>query len=98
MMTLEQFRATAVDCNDIDAAIADARWDEEEAPARGKIYLGCLYIERRPVAGWANAATEEWHLILGNCEWLSDDLAELEAKLYEFACDEGYCDEEAAQP
>ena len=29
---------------------------------------------------------------LSNMEWVSDDLRELEARLYEFARDEGYCD------
>jgi hypothetical protein len=43
-MTLDEFRATGVDCEDLGAALDDARWDDVKG--RGSLYLGKLYIER----------------------------------------------------
>jgi len=91
MMTLDEFRATGRDCDDLGEALQDALWENEPAPARGRLYLDVLYIERKPVRGWPNGRPEEWSLLIGRDDWLSDDLTELEAKLYEFAVDEGFC-------
>jgi len=93
MMTLEQFRATGHDCDDLGEALNDALWDGIE-PGRGRLYVDVLYIERKPASGWPNGRPEEWSLMLDRDDWLSDDLAELEAKLYEFAVAEGYCGED----
>jgi hypothetical protein len=89
MMTFDEFRATGVDCDDLGAALNDGMWDGIE-PGRGRLYLGQLYIERKPVAGWPNMVGQEWMLVLGRDDWLSDDLVELEQLLYQFAIEEGY--------
>lgn len=45
MLTLEQFRATRTQCDDLGEALQDCRWQHEAKPARGFLYVGCLYIE-----------------------------------------------------
>lgn len=90
-MTFDQFRATGKDCADLGGALDDGMWDGIE-PGRGRLYLDQLYIEERPVAGWPNGRPERWSLLLGRDDWLSDDLIELEWRLYQFALTEGYCD------
>jgi hypothetical protein len=43
-MTLQEFVATRKWCDDLGAALSDARW-EGEPNARGYLYLDALYIE-----------------------------------------------------
>lgn len=94
MMTFEQFRDTARFCEDLSTVIPDARWDDEPVPAKGNVYVDALYIERmQPHWPAATLAKGAWYLLIGNQEYVSDDLESLERHLYEFACDEGYCDE-----
>ena len=87
-MTLDEFRATGRDCGDLGAALDDGYWEDCSEPARGRLYLGQLWIQRKPAAGWPNGRTESWYLLLGREDWLSDDLPRLEALLYEFALSE----------
>lgn len=85
-MTLDEFRATGRDCDDLSAALDDA-----SDLGAGRLYLGKLYISRRPATGWPNGADGGWHLILDPpVEYLSDDLPRLEALLYEWALAEEY--------
>ena len=91
-MTFEQFQATRRWCDDLGAAIADARW-QGEPPATVQS------VPRRPLyeavqAHWPEAteAQGKWHLIIGRDEWVSDDLTMLEKHLYDFAMEEGYGD------
>ena len=91
-MTFEQFQATKTYCDDIGTKLDDGR--PEEAPkAVGNVYLDTLYIEQVQ-DHWPEAARNagKWNLIIGNQEWISDDLESLEHKLYDFAVSEGYFD------
>jgi hypothetical protein len=47
----------------------------------GRVYPGFLTIE-----DWERAPIEgcRYYLIIGNCNWLSNDVAELEAHLFEY--------------
>ncbi len=92
-MTLDEFRTTGRDCADLGAALDDSYWEDAAVPARGRLYLtGRLWIERRPESGWPNGSSEEWFLLIGREDWLSDDLPRLEALLYEYALAEGLFD------
>lgn len=89
MMTFEQFQASRQHCPDIGEAIKQDMGVTEPVP--GNLYLGSLYIEARQI-WWPTEAREQgaWHLLIGNVEWISDDLDMLERRLYEFAVSEGY--------
>jgi hypothetical protein len=64
-MTFEQFQGTRRRCDDVGAAIADARW-EGEPPAKGWLYLDALYIEEvQPHWPDAAKAAGKWHLLIG---------------------------------
>jgi hypothetical protein len=90
MMTFGEFQATGCDCDDLVAKFGDVCWAQDEKP-HGRVYVDSLWIAERPVAGWPNGRPERWSLLIGRDDWLTDDLALVERKLYEFACDEGYC-------
>lgn len=83
MMTFEQFQATRKPCTDLGTALSDARW-EDGPNAEGNLYLAYLYIER--------LSERSWSLVLGNQEYVSPDLGELEQRLYDFAMAEGLTD------
>lgn len=85
MMTLEQFVATGRDCDDLGAAIESPElW--EDYTAVGRLYLDSFFIEKIP-AVWPSKpeVAGKWYLIIERDEWISDDLAELEKHLYDFA-------------
>lgn len=89
-MTFEQFQTTRQLCDDLGDALADARW-EGGPKATGFLYLGALFIE--DVADhWPEGTKAEGkhYLIIGNQEWISNDLKALERRLYDFAVGEGY--------
>lgn len=90
IMTLDEFRATGRDCDNLGKALDDDRWTDDVG--RGRLYCDVLYIERRPVNGWQNPAiTTEWCLMTdGLSEYLSNDLPRLEALLYEWAVENEY--------
>lgn len=88
MMTFDQFRLTRTPCDDLGAALDDCRW-EAENPARGWLYVGCLFIEANPAGGFS--------LPIGNVEHQGSAIEPLEVILYRFACDEGYCDDTTPQ-
>lgn len=76
MMTLEQFRATGRDVDDLAAEHPGLDLDG----IAGRIYVGPSgpYVERHD---------DGWHLILGNSEYVGS-LAELEPLLYDWAASE----------
>ena len=90
-MTFEQFQATRTDCDDLGAVLSDGFWDDAEKPAKGFIYLGCLFIEKVQ-DHWPDASKAEgkYHLIIERSEWITDDLESLERRLYAFADSDGY--------
>lgn len=83
MTTLEAFRATARDTEDL----SEASMDESHVGVPGRVYLNVLTIERHG---------DEWWLHIGRDEWIAP-LAELELRLYEWALSEGYCGEPTNQ-
>lgn len=81
-MTLEEFRAGKQFCNDLGKALNDGDLEY----VRGWLYgpHHTYYIDetdRRFFNG-------QWHLILERCEWVTDDLADLERRLYVWVADE----------
>lgn len=89
-MTFEEFQATRMPCADLGFRLDDARW-LGEPPAKGNVYLDVLYIEE-VMPHWPEAARKagKWCLLIGNDQWISDDLTALERDLYEWAKAEGY--------
>lgn len=84
MMTFAQFQATRAECADIGAKIGA----DFGGLVSGLLYAGDLYIEKMQ----GNfAAAGAYQLVIFNENYVSDDLAMLERKLYEFGRDEGYC-------
>lgn len=87
MLTFEQFRATAREVPDLGDEIEDISL----GGMPGIIYVDALFIGRE---------SHQLFFLLGNDTRLVADTPEtreeLERALYEFACDEGYCDAEPA--
>lgn len=90
-MTFEDFQNTRRESADLGRDVSDCRWDDEVEPGAGFVYLDVLYIER---VGdhWPDAARArgKFYLILERDEYISDDLEELERKLYDWAMASGY--------
>jgi hypothetical protein len=81
-MTFEQFQSTGRDV--VDLAVEFEKHglgDLEFARVAGRVYHGSTYIEK--------GREGKWNLIIGNCEWESEDLTILERELYDFALGEG---------
>jgi hypothetical protein len=94
-MTLAEFRAAGTDCADLGRALSDALWTEEGYIGIGRSYPGNLWIERMPDNWLLNPdAAGKWYLLIYRDHWLSDNLSELEERLYNFGVDEGYFDDD----
>lgn len=96
-MSFERFQATRA----WRANLADALpYEPICQPAEGNLYCGALFILKvTPDYPERTRARGGWHLIIGNCEWVSDDLAQLERQLYDFAVSEGLAEDTgAAEP
>jgi hypothetical protein len=94
-MTFEQFQASRRRSEDIGTAISDVHW-EGGPPAKGYLYLDVLYIEEvQP--HWPEAAKTQgkWCLHIARDDWITDDLEELERKLYAWAASEGYFEDKS---
>lgn len=83
-MSLEQFRATRLECANLSDHIGDESLEDEA----GFLYVDALYIRK-------NDDGSLW-LLLGRDE-TTGTLAELEATLYEWALCEGYAEPTDAQ-
>jgi hypothetical protein len=79
MMPLEDFVATGRSVDNLATALVECEQMEVTSP--GRIYVDSLWIERT-AAGYS--------LLIGNVERESNDLAELERHLHQFAGSEGY--------
>jgi hypothetical protein len=90
-MTFEQFQASRKPCDDIGAAISADLGGP--VPTTGFLYDGGLYIETR-ADWWTEEAKERgaYYLILERDEYISDDLASLERKLYDWGAAYGNFD------
>lgn len=89
-MTFEEFQASRREVSDLGAELQDAAF-EDCGIASGLVYLNTLYIQH-VTDNWPQDARARgaFYLVIGNAEWISDDLTSLERKLYEFADGEGY--------
>jgi hypothetical protein len=85
-MTFEEFQATRIWAHDLVDALGP---DIIYQPGRpGFHYKGGLHI----FAPGGGAATNVYELVIGNEQTLSEDLTELERKLYEYGLSEGSFD------
>ena len=86
-MTFAEFQATRHWHDNLEAANPNAFGSK----------TGYAYLKNEvcidDVTSWndpARLAQGRWYLCIANQEWQSDDLAELEQRLYEWAVREGY--------
>lgn len=103
-LSLTDFRLLRVyhpDLFALDLANGDP---DEDGPQPGFVYGESQLVIEIVTEKWPEQSRKAgaFHLVLGRDEWLSNDLAELEAKLYEFGVQEGCFDPrlegEAAAP
>jgi hypothetical protein len=88
-MTFAEFRRTRMWSEDIGAALNDGRWDYEPQAGKGFLYDGDCYIEQTAV-NWPDMPAGQWSLLIWRDEWISDDLAALERRLYDWCVGEGF--------
>lgn len=88
-MTFEQFQATRTECEDIGAAIDAYMPLPDGRPTAGFLYYGKLCIIKADPA-FVDSGGKYWLQTDPPEEYLSDDLSELERRLYEWAAREGY--------
>jgi hypothetical protein len=67
--------------------------DFDDAPEM----TGCVYADRLYISV-VDHPQGKYELVIGNCDWLTDDRAALERRLYDFACAEGYVRNPDAPP
>jgi len=87
IITIDQFRASGVDCEDIGAKIPGQDLDG----CSGRVYLDTLYIEHWKDGrhGKAPPAGPTWLLTIGNMQH-DGALADMELELYRYALAEGH--------
>jgi len=83
-MTITEFRALGRDVPDLN--IYGCTPDADE-PSPGRLYPCNTYIQR------VDHKKGRWLLVLGNQDWLTNDLTDLEVRLYDWAI--GECDLDA---
>jgi hypothetical protein len=88
-MTLEQFQATRKTSDDLAAATGNYY---DEGAHTGFLYEGNLCIEN-VLDTWPEATRRagKYYLQIGNQEFISDDLADLERRLFDYGKSEGIC-------
>lgn len=85
-LSFEAFQATRLKVDNLGKVLRD----ECLAFKPGLVYCQCtLFIE--DTSPWLKHRDDgRWYTLIGNCEYQSDNLEEIERKLYEFAVSEGY--------
>ena len=79
-MTFEQFLQTKKHTNDLGVITGDDNLDRQA----GFVYRDTFWIES--THNWSDQPDgKKWYLQLGNQEYLSDDIGELEQRLYDYA-------------
>jgi hypothetical protein len=90
-MTFAEFQATRQHCDDLTTTDYST-WSEDDLAGKptptGLVYAGSLVIEEVK-EHWPCADRGKHYLTLANEEYVSDDLAALEWKLYDYAIREG---------
>lgn len=86
-MTFEEFKTSGIDCDDVEIAHEGLILDTTPIP--GRLYADSYWIEK--TCHWDSGLNDgkKWYLRIGNCEWLSNDLNELEKLIYDdfFGCE-----------
>jgi hypothetical protein len=92
-MTFEEFQATRRWSEDLAADVPSENWETTGTP-KGNLYIGCLYIDHVE-PHWPEDARKrgQWHLILDRDDFITDDLAALERKLYDWAVSEKFLED-----
>jgi hypothetical protein len=85
-MTFQEFQATRTWADDLVAALGPDIIYQPDRP--GFHYAGGLHI----FAPGGGAAPNVYELVIGNEQTLSEDLTELERRLYEYGLGEGVFD------
>ena len=98
-MTLSQFVATGRFVKDLRSHpmldFWDGYWDDAPETPQGMVYLGFLVIELvMPTWPAETQAKGRWCLVIGNGDYVSDNLSLLERQLHVYAQDEGLCPRE----
>jgi hypothetical protein len=75
-MNIEEFRATGRDVPDLNVYGCTPGADERSP---GRLYAGNTYIEQ------VNQKGGKWLLTISNDSWLTNDLTDLEVRLYDWA-------------
>jgi hypothetical protein len=91
-MTFAEFQGTRAWCDDLGEKLKDDSFDPD-TPQKGWIYCDALYIEDTrawTVGTCKHGEGDRWYLLLNRDEWLSNNLEELERRLYVWALSEGY--------
>ena len=85
MTTFTDFKNSRRHVDDLEGALGISIYCDPGIKCPGLVYLDSYYIEER-CDNWPDAAKAEgkYLLIIGNSEWLSDDLDDLEQKLWDF--------------
>lgn len=89
-MTFAEFQNSKRWHDDLRVALPDEVWGDEDWPPRGYVYADSLYIEGVN-EHWPESTQQRgrWYLLLGNAEYVTDDLARLEQILFVYAQEEG---------
>lgn len=89
-MTFEQFQASRKESQDLAVDAPDYTYDPDTKHT-GFVYLGALAIEN-VLENWPESTRRagKYYLILGNQEFISDDLEKLERELHDYAVGEGF--------
>jgi hypothetical protein len=80
----ELFFASKKWSTDLDTDLGASSPFETGHKAQGYVYMGCMMIEK------IDHADGMYSLVLGNVEHVTDNLPELEQKLFVWAASEGY--------
>lgn len=92
-LTFEAFMASRRYYDNLHVPLGDTHDDWLTRPNPGYVYCGNLYIEKITEDWPADArAKGQWQLLLTNESYISNNLAELERRLYEYAISAGYDD------
>jgi hypothetical protein len=92
LMQFEDFQKSGKDVEDVSKYS-----DDYESHTPGRVYLcdgntcGLVMVSTKNWEG-QYAGAGAWYLIIGNQQWQSDDLEDLELELFDFACSAGWMD------
>lgn len=88
-MTFHEFVATREETDDVAAFLPQLGLDFYNGPQPAFVYCrdsGSGYVIEKVADHWPEEAKAKgkFFLVIGNCDWISNDLDDLERKLYDF--------------